>query len=46
MNMVATILANAVVENKLDAVEELELVLEDFEELYEKYLHAYNQQAA
>lgn len=45
-NMIATCLANAVVENKLDAVEEIELLQKDLEELYEKYLDAYNKQAA
>jgi hypothetical protein len=45
-NMTATILANAVVENKLDAAEEIEAILIMTEELYEQYLAAYLQQAA
>lgn len=43
-NMTASILANAVVENKLDAAEEIEVVLKALEELYEQYLAAYVKQ--
>jgi hypothetical protein len=45
MNMIASTLANVVVENKLDAAEEIEVVQSELEELYERYLRAYNQQA-
>lgn len=44
LNMAATILANAVVQNKLDAAEEIELVQGRLEDLYEQYLEAYNKQ--
>lgn len=46
LNMTATILANAVVENKLDAVEELECAQGALEALYEDYLRAYTNEAA
>lgn len=46
MNMIASTLANVVVENKLEAAEEIELVQTELEQLYEKYLHAYNKQTA
>jgi hypothetical protein len=45
-NMTATILANAVVTNKLDAAEEIEAILTMTEELYEQYLDAYLKQTA
>jgi hypothetical protein len=45
-NMIATTLANVVVENRLDAAEEIENVQRELEALYEKYLVAYNQQTA
>jgi flagellin-specific chaperone FliS len=44
LNMTATVLANAVVENQLDAAEEIENVHRALEELYEQYLAAYCRQ--
>lgn len=44
INMIATTLANVVVENKLDAAGEIENVQRTLEELYERYLAAYCQQ--
>lgn len=46
LNMTATILANAVVHHKLDAVEEIENVQQTLEQLYEQYLDAYTKQTA
>ncbi|WP_156930360.1 hypothetical protein [Sphingomonas jaspsi] len=46
MNMAATTLANVVVENKLDAAEEIALTTGRFEEMYEEYLRAYCQPTA
>lgn len=46
MNMIASTLANVVVENGFEAAEEIELIQRETEELYEKYLHAYNKQTA
>lgn len=46
LNMTATILANAVVGNRLDAAEEIENIQQTLEELYEGYLRAYNSEAA
>lgn len=45
-NMIATLLANAVVQNKLDPAEEIEIFQQELEELYERYLGAYCQQTA
>jgi hypothetical protein len=44
LNMTATILANATVENRLEPAEEIENVNKTFEELFEQYLHAYVKQ--
>lgn len=45
VNMTATILANAVVENKLDPANEIENVQQALEALFEEYLRAYSQPA-
>jgi hypothetical protein len=40
--MICTMVANVVVSNRLEPVEEIENVQQTIEELYEKYLAAYN----
>lgn len=46
LNMTASVVANTVVEHRLDAVEEIENVHQIVEELYEQYLEAYVAQPA